>query len=338
MAQSDPNPHEERARQTLARAVAEKMDATGFPVQAVVSQGKPNASELHTLLTENTGLTENTSAPTTPPTATRSRHLTDREVSAMTATEKLVEAYNRAEISDSVRARFEAALSSEALAAAILTFAAVFVASQFTPVGWAEDIALGLTVVFAGTAVIKAGMNLYRFAGAATATTDEQLTAAGHAFAEACAELEVDALLFLIAKAAGGTGGGPPANAPASAGMVLATRNGQLVMVAVDSIPVRVATEWGITGGAAISAAMTAGGDGSGDGGGEPRGGGRKLPAPPRGRVFRRGFLNFMFEGTEEAWDRPRGSSSSRRGSTRRRRSPSSTTSSRPIRTCSTSS
>jgi peptidoglycan hydrolase-like protein with peptidoglycan-binding domain len=195
-----------------------------------------------------------------------------RSVAEMSATEKLVEAFNRADINDAVRARILAALSPEALAGAIITFAAVFVASQFTPVGWAEDIALGVTAVFLGTALFRAAEHLIEFAGAANATTDEELTAAGHAFAQACAELEIDALLFLLTKAVGGAGGGPAANVPNSAGMVLATRNGQLVMVAVDSIPVQVAGQWGISAAGAVSTmASTGGGGGGGDDSQPPR-------------------------------------------------------------------
>lgn len=71
-----------------------------------------------------------------------------RSVPDMTAPEKLVAAFNRADINAAFRERILAVLTPEALAAAVIRFAAVFVASQFTPVGWAADLALGLTAVF----------------------------------------------------------------------------------------------------------------------------------------------------------------------------------------------
>jgi len=218
-----------------------------------------------------------------PTTAQEGRH-TGRPVSELSATEKLVEAFNRAEITAAIRERILATLSPEALAAAILTFAAVSVAAQFTPIGWAEDIAFGVTAIFMGTALLRAVHHLIQFAGAATATTDEELTDAGNAFAQACAELEIDTLLFLITRASGGAGGGPSVNVPSSADMVLASRNGQLVVVAVDSIPVRLAGQWGITGARAASAMAMTGSDEAGGseppsgGGGRPTGGGRGEP------------------------------------------------------------
>ena len=300
MAQPDPSEHEDRARQVLADAVTERMQTTNFPVHEMASQGTPKADELRVLLAQNI------SAPTAaPPATSRGRRLTDRDVAEMGTTDRLIEAYHRADIDDALRARIDAALAPSALVGAIATFVAVSAAAQFTPVGWAEDIGLGLSLLFVGSALIRGTQHLIQFAGAATATTDEQLTTAGHAFAQACAELTVDALLFMVAKAVGGLGGGPPTNTP-SANVVLATRNGQVVMVAAETIPARVAAEWGImaAGTASVAMAMTGSGGSGGSSGGEGRGsGGRKPPAPPRGRVFQRGFLNFKFEATEEAWE-----------------------------------
>lgn len=279
MTESEPGPLEDRARQALSNAVGQILDTARFPVDTIAAWGAATGVELKKRLADNVAKSstaadiaaETATGSSQHPTTAQGSQKTTRPVSEMTAAEKLVEAFNRADINAAVRGRILAALSPEALATAILTFATVFVASQFTPVGWAGDFVLGVTAVFLGSALFRAAEHLIEFAGAAKATTDEQLTAAGHAFAQACAELEVDALLFLIVKAVGGAGSGPPANVPNSAGMVLATQNGQLVVVAVDSIPVRVAGEWGILGaGAASAMAMTGSGGGGGGGDRQP--------------------------------------------------------------------
>src|SRR6266568_2194309 len=174
-----------------------------------------------------------------------------RSVAEMSASEKLIEAFNRAQINAAVRERILASVTPEALAAAAVSFGVVFVASQFTPVGWAADIAIGLTAVFLGTALFRAANHLIHFAAATDATTDAQLDAAGQAFANAVAEIEIDALLFLLTRAVSGPGGGTPAGPSTGGGVVLATNGGgQLVIVAAETIPAAVATELGIAGAA----------------------------------------------------------------------------------------
>jgi hypothetical protein len=232
MAQPESNPAEERARQLLLQAVTARLHATGFPVQAMADLGTPTGDDLKALVA---------SQPSTAPGGQQ----TDRPISEMSPVDKLVVAFNRAKIDDTVRARILEVLSPQALAATILTSVGVFVAFQFTPVGWAEDIALGLTAVFVGSALLQAVKHLVQYAGAATATTDAQLTEAGAGFAAACADIAIDTLLLLIIKGKGGTGAAPAASAPMSADMLLAERNGQLVVVAVDSIPTEVAAERG---------------------------------------------------------------------------------------------
>ncbi|MEV6448592.1 hypothetical protein [Amycolatopsis sp. NPDC051716] len=183
--------------------------------------------------------------------------LSDEQIAAMTPTERLVAAFHAADINAAVREKILSVLTPEALVAAVISFAAVFIASQLTPVGWAADIALGLTAVFIGAALFRAANHLINFADARNATTQGQINAAGHEFARAVAELEVDALLFLIMRTAGGgPRGGTPLSGPPSpgSGVLLATSQGQLVIVAADTVPAVVAGELGITAGTSAMA------------------------------------------------------------------------------------
>jgi hypothetical protein len=177
----------------------------------------------------------------------------------MSGTERLVEAFNRARINEAVRARILAAFTPETFVAAVLSFAVAFAVSQLTPVGWAADFALAMTIVFVGTALLRATQHLVAFADARNATSEEDLDRAGQHFAEAVAEIEIDTILLLLTRAfapAAGAGGAPPP----PAGVVIAVRGGQLAVVAVDMVPVAVATQAGIAGGALMSAASGGGG------------------------------------------------------------------------------
>ena len=181
----------------------------------------------------------------------------DAAIAAMTGMQRLVEAYERAPINQQFRAKIMSMITPQALAAAIVSFTAAFVASQLTPVGWAADITLGVSMIFLGTALIKATDHLIHFAKAWDATTSKQIDAAAEAFANAIAEIEVDALLFLISKGVGAAGrgpGGPPV--PAPTGGVLAMRGGTMVFVSARTIPATVAIEWGIAGSGAAMAMM----------------------------------------------------------------------------------
>ena len=160
----------------------------------------------------------------------------------MTTTEKLVEAFNRADIGAAVKEKLLSMITPQALVMAIVGFAAIFIASQFTPVGWAADIALGLTAIFIGSSLFSAAKHLINFADASNATTPEQLDFAGQEFARAVAEIGVDALIVLITHTkGGGSGGGPPYQGPQPQAMVLGTAGGRLVVVVAETVPVEVA-------------------------------------------------------------------------------------------------
>jgi hypothetical protein len=195
-----------------------------------------------------------------------------KPVAQMTVGEKLTEAYRRANINAAVRQKIESALTPEAIGVAVVAFAAAFAASQLTPVGWAADIGLALTGVFLGSALFSAGRHLVGYAEARNATTDEQLDHAGREFAQAVAEVEIDALLLLLTHATGGgLGGAGTAYEGSTSTLALATTNGRLVVVAVESVPASVAAANGITSAAATTSLMSSTGSRGSGGSGPPR-------------------------------------------------------------------
>jgi len=162
-------------------------------------------------------------------------------LAAMTPTDKLIEAYHRAKINEAFRAKVESLFTPKALVLAIISFAVAFIASQFTPVGWAADIALGLTALFVTTALFSAIKHLVNFAEARNATTSEQIDAAGGEFAAAVAEIEVDALIFLLTHGIGGGRGGAPFEGPPPPTVRLGvTPEGFAVPVAAETVPATV--------------------------------------------------------------------------------------------------
>jgi hypothetical protein len=168
----------------------------------------------------------------------------------MTAVEKLLAAYDRANINAAVRDKVQSLITPKALMAAIISFAVVFVISQFTPVGWAADLTLALTAVFVGSALLSAIKHMIKFAEARDATTSGQLDQAGAEFAAGVAEIEIDALILLLTRGVGGPGkGGAPYKGPPPSGLVLARAGGGTVVipVAVNTVPAAVAGQLGAT-------------------------------------------------------------------------------------------
>ncbi|WP_258725113.1 hypothetical protein [Cellulomonas sp. NS3] len=219
----------------------------GSQVAQLTAPGEPRASTVGP--TSSTGTTSAGPAQGSVPAATG---LTPEQIAAMTPTERMIEAFARARIDTALRERLLQVFTPETFVVAVVSFLIAFGASQVTPVGWAADVAILLTVVFTGVALLRAIDHLMGFAAARNATTEADLDAAGMEFSHAVAGLSVDALILLltrrIAPAAGG--GGPP---PALSGFVFAGRNGELVMIAVDTVPVAVAGEVGIASGGLMS-------------------------------------------------------------------------------------
>jgi hypothetical protein len=194
-----------------------------------------------------------------------SSNVATKAVSDMTATEKLLEATNRANINAAVREKLSSLISAEALAVAILSFIGVFVASQFTPVGWAADLGIALTAIFVGTALFSAINHLVNFADARNAITSQQLDQAGTEFAQAVAEIGVDAIILFVTHGIAGPKGGVPYEGPPPPQVLLAkTPEGMLVPVAVSTISAETAAQLGIKASGVSQVLMS---QGSGPGG-----------------------------------------------------------------------
>lgn len=210
-----------------------------------------------------------------PPTAAPPARLTPEAIAVMSPSDRMVVAFRRAPIAPAVRDRILAVLTPQALVAALVSFAAVFAVAQLTPVGWAADLALVLTAVFAGAGLIRAAQHLVAFAEARSATSEEHLDRAGEEFADAVAEIGVDTVLLLLTRKLGPAG--PPGGAPPAAGpVVLMERGGALAVVAVNTVPAQIASQAGIAAGALMS---TASGEGGGGGGSDKPTGDREPTA-----------------------------------------------------------
>lgn len=161
-------------------------------------------------------------------------------IAAMTATERVLEAYRRADIGQALREHIESMITPQALVLAILAFAAVFLLSMLTPVGWAAGLTLALTGIFIGMALYRAIQHLVAFADARNATTAAQLDEAGHHFAAAVAEISIDVLILLITRGmrAGPGAAGPPAAPVAEAVRVAMRGDGTMALVPAFAIPV----------------------------------------------------------------------------------------------------
>jgi hypothetical protein len=189
-----------------------------------------------------------------------------RTIADMSGIERLVLAYERADVDAAVRAKIGGLLTEEALVKAIIGFAAGFIVAELTPVGWAANLSLAVTAVFIETALAKALKDLLAFAEAYNATTEAQINLAAAAFADAIAELKVDALILVlthtVAKgvSGGGSSGAPP---PSSVNLGL-TPQGELILISTQTIPVAVAAGIGIQGAGVGTLLMSQGGGGPG--------------------------------------------------------------------------
>ncbi len=195
-----------------------------------------------------------------------------RSVADMSESDKLVEAFTRAKIARATRDKILSLFTPKALVIAILSFAAVFIASQFTPVGWAADIGIALTAIFIGSALITALDHLVKFADARNATRDEELDQAGEEFAQAVAEIEIDAILLFLTHGIGGPKAGARlGRGRLPRGLVLAIpQGGGVVAVAASTITAEEAARLGLKAAGASSpplAMMSQNGSGGGSSG-----------------------------------------------------------------------
>jgi hypothetical protein len=206
-----------------------------------------------------------------------------KAIKDMTGTEKLAAAYDKAHIKDEVRKQIADLVKPEALFVALLSFAAVYLVSQATPVGWAADLGVLVTAVFIGSVLFDAIKHLIAFADAVNATSDDDLQAAGDAFAAAIVEIGIQTIILLAThKSASGPEGGAPLEGPTPTKFAdMVTDKGIVVRVPVDSLPAAATKPLAtpkdaVRAAAAVNALMKAGGSGGGGGGGSGGGGSRK--------------------------------------------------------------
>lgn len=128
-------------------------------------------------------------------------------IASMTATDKLIKAYEYASIGSELRSQLEQRFGPKQLVIMIGAGIGVFIAAQFTPVGWIADIGIVLTAAFMEKALFDVFHHLAGFAAAADATTDAQLHQAGDEFAKAVAGLAIDTVLLILTLLSGGAGG-----------------------------------------------------------------------------------------------------------------------------------
>ncbi len=147
-------------------------------------------------------------------------------VSSLSAGDKLLRAaeYAMAELGPAAANELRALITPASIAA-IAIFAAAYVASQVTPVGWIADLlaiaVIAASVIFLGLMIFEILRDLGTYFGAVDATTDEDLRAAGRGLARAVAKAGVGLVIALLTRGLG-RGVGPPRPRPIG-GFALAT-------------------------------------------------------------------------------------------------------------------
>jgi hypothetical protein len=222
----------------------------------------------------------------------------DRDIASMSPTDKLLAAYERAQLAPAFRDKVRSLITPEALVAAIVGFVAAFAVSQLTPVGWAADIGIFFTAVFVASSLFSAIQHLINFAAARNATSPEDVDRAGSEFAAAVAEVSVDTIVLVVThRLAGGVGGSgqPPPTAAAMVRMGV-TPEGLVVPVLAHTVPAAVpvmtSVAVGVRGAAAAPALMSAMSGGQGPGGSGGSGGSRA----PQSRSAEQTFLDRLRE------------------------------------------
>ena len=155
----------------------------------------------------------------------------DEAIARLSATDKLIKAYEYADIGTELRSQLEQRFGPKQLVIMIGAGIGVFIAAQFTPVGWIADIGMVLTAAFIGKILFDAFHHLAGFAAAANATTDGQLHQAGDEFAKAVAGLEIDTVMLILTLLSGGAGG-----AAGRAASSASAPAGDLALVGADGV------------------------------------------------------------------------------------------------------
>jgi hypothetical protein len=222
-----------------------------------------------------------------------------KSVAEMSSTEKLEAALHKAPIGDAVRQQIESLVSAKTLVIALLSFVTFFVIAQLTPAGWAADLGLAITGVFVGSVLFDAINHLVGFAKAVDAANDDQLQVAGNHFAEAVAEIGVNALIMLVLHSSKGPpSGSVPIEGPTPTAFAdVLTNEGVLIRVPVEVAPAPAtvltpaqAAQIGATAAAASHAMMSMSGSGGGGDSSSGSGGGSSTSAGPTSSARREFF------------------------------------------------
>jgi type VI secretion system secreted protein VgrG len=126
--------------------------------------------------------------------------IADQSITSLDCTTKLEKAIATANIPQALLSELG---GSRGIAAALATMAATFIVLQFTPVGWAGDIAAGLIaigIVTSGSEIINGVKALYDCWQIACkeAKTNADLRRAGAAFGQAVAKIGINSILLIL--------------------------------------------------------------------------------------------------------------------------------------------
>lgn len=222
------------------------------PTQSSVSNAQSSAAAPHT---------EPSPTDASPTNSSQTSARSGKTIAEWSFEEKALAAYDRADIKQAFREKLLSLVTPRALCLAIISFAAAFVFSQLSPIGWAADIGILLTAAFIAPALDTAIRHLVRFADVRNATRPEDLDQAGAELAAALAEIGVDAVIIAVTHASGGPPkGGAPLPGPPMTVTLGVGQYGQLALVATETIPLTVSVGLGVQGAAAateLSSAMT---------------------------------------------------------------------------------
>lgn len=180
-------------------------------------------------------------------------------VADMPAADKVLEALRRStseqRMSKELAQRVKELMTPESLAM-MATFTGLFIASQWTPAGWATDLLVGFLVVaglvMAGEEVIEIVKHVTAFLQVTTATSEAGLDAAADHFAIAVTKLGVDVVAAILLHRVAKTAGPKGVVGKAVAGMVKPNVSVQMVTpegVVIDVAPEALQRRGGSSGG-----------------------------------------------------------------------------------------
>ena len=213
------------------------------PVLDAVSRNeiRDQASALGTASGDRVAELVEAAEPTAPRATATPAAATHADVASMSRADRLMRAgeYAMEQIGPELRHELSALLSPRSIAA-MVGFAALFIAAQLTPAGWIADAMvaalLTMTVLFVGWAAISIARDIARFLSAINATSDDELRDSGQALARAAARAGIGIIVALLTRGIGRAGGQPPGGASATATAEMATAGGMRITVPINTV------------------------------------------------------------------------------------------------------